>query len=196
MSKKVLLMLYPGCISFETMLAVEILGQTFLVEVVTSNDAVHTDASGLKLEPHLPFDDIHLKNYVALLVPGGNPDSIVGKADIQQLISEAYTMGLVIGGICAGVLVLADSGILQGHRITHNYTAKYAPKEVVEYTSKFWGNSDYIDMPCLESRNVVTALPNAYVDFATTLAQKLGVYSPERAERMNRYYKGQPYDGL
>ena len=196
MSKKVLLMLYPGCISFETMLAVEILGQTSPVEVVTSSNSVHTDASGLKLEPHLAFDDINLENYVTLLVPGGNPDSIVGKANVQQLISEAHAMGLVIGGICAGVLVLADSGILQGHIVTHNYTDKYAPKEVVEYTAKFWEGSDYIDMPCVESKNIVTALPNAYVDFATTLAQRLGIYSSERAERMNRYYKGQPYVGL
>ena len=192
MSKKILLMLYPGCISFETMLAVEILGQAFPVEVVTSNDAVHTDASGLKLKPHLPFSDIHLENYAALLVPGGNPDSIVGKTHVQELISESNSTGLVVGGICAGVLVLADSGILQGHQVTHNYTAKYAPDEVVDFTARFWEGLDYIDAPCVESKNIVTALPNAYVDFATTLAQKLGVYTFEQARKMNQYYKGQP----
>ena len=193
MSKKVLLMLYPGCISFETMLAVEILGQTFPVEVVTTNDAVHTDASGLKLEPHVSFDDVQLENYVALLVPGGNPDGIIGEAAVQELVLKAHATGLVIGGICAGAIVLADSGILRGHQVTHNYTAKYAPEEVVEFTARFWEKSEYIDLPCVESDNIVTAMPNAYVDFATTLAQKLGVYSSEQAQKMNHYYKGQPF---
>jgi hypothetical protein len=39
-------------------------------------------------------------------------------------------------------------------------------------------------------------MPNGYVNFAVKLAQKLGVYSPERAERMNRYYKGHQYDDV
>ena len=192
MSKKVLLMLYPGCISFETMLAVEILGQAFPVEVVTTNDAIHTDASGLKLDPHLSFEDVQLENYVALLVPGGNPDGIVGEAAVQELVSKAHARGLVVGGICAGVVVLADSGILRGHQVTHNYTTQYAPEEVVEFTARFWEKSEYIALPCVESGNIITAMPNGYVDFATTLARKLGVYSSEHAEKMNQYYKGQP----
>lgn len=190
--KKILLMLYPGCISFETMLAVEVLGQTYPLEVITTNDEVHTDASGLKLEPHLSFDEIQLDDYVVLLVPGGNPDPIVGNARVQQLIREAHAKGILVGGICAGVLVLADSDILQGQTITHNYTEEFAPKEVVEFTSRFWGNAEYVDTLCVESGGIVTAMPNGYIDFATTLAQKLGVYSAEQAERMNRYYKGLP----
>ena len=190
--KKILLLLYPACISFETMLAVEVLGQAFPVEVVTTNNEVHTDASGLKLEPHLTFAELQLDDYAALLVPGGNPDGIVGDARVQQLVCETHTKGIVIGGICAGVVVLADSGILRGQTITHNYTEKYAPKEVVEFTLRFWESTEYVDTLCVESGGIVTAMPNGYIDFATTLAQKLGVYSAEQAERMNRYYKGLP----
>ena len=108
---------------------------------------------------HLSFNDVQLENYVALLVPGGSPDSIIGKAAVQELVSKAHAMELVIGGICAGVVILADSGILQGHQVTHNYTTKYAPKEVVEFTARFWEKSEYIALLCVESENIITAMP-------------------------------------
>lgn len=189
-AKKILLMLYPSCISFETMLAVEVLGEKYSVDVVTTNDELHTDASGLQIRPQCSFKDIHISDYAALLVPGGNPDTIIGDTRVQLLIQAFYEAELVVAGICAGVLVLADSGILQGHKVTHNYTAKYAPKEVVEFTSAFWKGINYEDLLCIESGNVITAMPNGYVDFATRLGEKLGVYSAEGAEKMNRYYKG------
>ncbi|MEM7735257.1 MAG: DJ-1/PfpI family protein [Deinococcota bacterium] len=186
--KKVLLLLYPHCISFEAMLAVEILGQKYCVEVVTLDGELHTDASGLQIKPQIAFDGIQTDDYVALIVPGGNPDGIIGEARVQHLIHRFYSAQLILAGICAGVLVLADSGVLRGHDVTHNYTERCAPKNVVELTSRFWEGSRYKDSLCLESGNIITALPNGYVDFATTLAERLGVYSAEQAVRMNQYY--------
>ena len=57
--KKILLMLYPGCISFETMLAVEILGRSYSVDAVTTNNQNHMDASGLQIVPQLPFEEVN-----------------------------------------------------------------------------------------------------------------------------------------
>lgn len=92
--------------------------------------------------------------------------------------------------------MLADSGILKEHEVTHNYTQKYAPQKVVELTAKFWEGVHHRDCLCVESEMVIAALPNGYIDFATTLAQKLGVHSAERAEQMNRYYKGHHLNGI
>lgn len=189
--QKILLLLYPGSISFETMLAVEILGKNFPVDIVTSNDEIHTDQSGLKIAPHLNFDAVEIERYAALLVPGGNPDAIIGLKSIQQLIQRFDQMERVIGGICAGVLVLADSGILRGHAVTHNYTPKYAPDKVVELTNRFWNGIAYTEALAVTSGRIVTAMPNGYIDFATQLALLLGVCSKEQAARMNRYYRGQ-----
>lgn len=194
--KKILLMLYPNCISFETMLAVEILGERYSVEVITTDNKIHTDASGLLIKPHLSFEKVQIDNYVALLIPGGNPDAIIGQTQVQHLIRKFHTARLIVAGICAGVLVLADSGILKGHKITHNYLAKYASEEVVKLTTNFWNGTDYEDSLCVVSGNIVTAMPNGYIEFATTLAEKLGIHSVERAKQMNRYYKGFPIDNL
>ncbi len=128
--KKILLLLYPDCISFEAMLAIEILGEKHHVDVITSNDKCHKDASGLQIQPQVAFDSVAIDDYVALIIPGGNPDVIIGDIRVRQLIQEVYNAGLLVAGICAGVVVLADSGILKGHEITHNYTEKYAPQKV------------------------------------------------------------------
>ena len=188
--KKILLMLYPGCISFETMLAVEILGRSYSVDAVTTNNQNHMDASGLQIVPQLPFEEVNTADYVALLVPGGNPDEIVGKTHVQKLIREFHTADLIIGGICAGVLVLADSGILKGQTITHNYTEKFAPIEVVNFTKQFWADVNYKESLCITSGNIVTAMPNGYVEFAVELALKLNVIPPDKAAKMVQYYKG------
>ena len=105
---KILLMLYPGCISFETMLAVELLGRKHKVDVVTTNDNPHQDASGLQILPTLNFAEINLDHYAALLVPGGNPDEIVGDERVRTLIQGFHDAGKVSG--IAGVLVLGDAG--------------------------------------------------------------------------------------
>ena len=189
-SQRILVMLYPGCISFEIMLAIEILGTEFPIDVVTTNNDIHTDRSGLQIKPQLLFEEILVKNYAALIIPGGNPDVIIGQTPVQELIQAFHTSGSIVAGICAGVLVLADSGILQEQKITHNYTPKYAPQKIVELTAQFWQNTLYEDALCVTSETIITALPNGYIDFATQLGEKLGVYSTEQAKQMNRYYKG------
>jgi len=188
--KKILLLLYPNCISFETMLAIDILSQQFQTDVITPNNEVHKDASGLSIMTNLDFEDIQLRHYAALLIPGGNPDEIVGLSKIRTLIQKAHQADLIIGGICAGVLVLADSGILKGQTISHNYTEQFSPKEIVDFTSHFWESTTYSSELCTKSNKIITARPNGFIDFAMMLAHSLGLYSAEHTKKMLAYYKG------
>ncbi len=62
----------------------------------------------------------------------------------------------MINGICAGVDVLDNAGILQGVRSTHS-----------------------TDEDFVSDKNVITSRANAYVDFAIEVAKKLNLFESE-----------------
>jgi hypothetical protein len=88
------------------------------------------------------------------------------------------------------VLVLAKSGILAGRPITHNYTIDYGPREIVHATERYFAGTEYRDEPMVVDRNVITARPEAYVEFAVEIAERLGVVDGPRANLLRRYYRG------
>jgi 4-methyl-5(b-hydroxyethyl)-thiazole monophosphate biosynthesis len=185
-------LLYPGAVSFEVMLAVELLGS---VEVATSNDAAHIDASGLTISPTVTLARAITGGHQTVLVPGGNPDTIAGDHRIHELLANAAARSAIIGGICAGVVVLADAGLLTGRRITHNYGPATAPPEVVAATEHLWSDTTVLDQPVVvdeqaEAATIITANPWAYVDFATTVGRLAGCFDQMGADSRSRYYRG------
>lgn len=86
--KKVLLLLYPDCVSFEAMLTIEILGQTYPVDVITSNDERHTDTSGLQIQPQFAFEKVAIDDYVALIVPGVIPMQLLAIHEYNSLFKR------------------------------------------------------------------------------------------------------------
>ena len=185
---RTLVILYPGCIAFEVLLAADVLqGCTF----ATTDDRPHGDGSGLRISPTCTFAAAISRDHDVILIPGGNPDAVIENQKLRTFLRRCIEDGTIVGGICAGVLVLAASGALRGKRITHNYREPYCPPDLAEKTSSFWEGSVYVDEPCVEDDNVVTAKPFAYVDFATTVARKVGVYDATEEARLNRYFKGE-----
>ena len=187
-----LVLLYPGAISFEVMLAIELLGS---VDVVTSDDGDHVDQSGLTIRPTLTMAQAATGTHTTVLVPGGNPDVIVGDPKVRNVLSTAAEHSATIAGICAGVVVLADAGLLAGRRITHNYGPTSAPPEVVAATEHFWENTSVVDQPvAVDEREgaatIVTAKPWAYIDFATTVGRVAGCFDQAGADDRSRYYRG------
>lgn len=185
-----LLMLYPGCISFETMLAVQLLGRKLELKTATPGGETHVDESGMKICADFSYKDALEHKFHTILVPGGDPEEIMGLKVVDEIILAAVANGVVVAGICAGVLVLAKTGILKGRKITHNYGEKYAPAEIVDFAAKYWNDCNYFDLPVVVDQNVVTALPFAHIDFATKVAELSGCLGNAEAGFLNNYYKG------
>ncbi|CAH1588962.1 DJ-1/PfpI family protein [Vibrio rotiferianus] len=189
MTKRTLVLLYPGAISYEVMYAIECLGAYGRVDITTPENHNHTDSSGLRICPTVNFEDICITDYQALLIPGGNPDSIMGRDPIASFIQKAYESSLVIGGICAGVLVLARAGILKGVKITHNYTEKYAPESSVLLTRPYWEGAIYEESLVQVDKRIVTAMPNGYVDFGLAVAEALELLDRKQKQFILNYHK-------
>jgi 4-methyl-5(b-hydroxyethyl)-thiazole monophosphate biosynthesis len=102
MTKKTLVLAYPGCILFEVMLATELLHPAYPVFVATPNGEPLINSNGMKVSADLSFRDIQVANCACLLVPGGDPTEAVENSDIDTVLQNAYAQNLWIGGIWGG----------------------------------------------------------------------------------------------
>lgn len=75
---------------------------------------------------------------------------------MRNFLQELKSQQILIGGICAGVDLLEHAGILNGLRSTHS-----------------------TDLDIVNDHHVITARPNAYVDFAIEMAKELGLFEDE-----------------
>lgn len=190
MSGRALAILYPGCITFEIALALELLDDTLPVDVAGPAGVPRIESAGFSIEPRLSYGEVRIDDYRAVVVPGGDPESVMRDEALDDLLRRADERGTLLAGICAGVLVLAKAGVLGGRRITHNYTIDYGPLEIVHATERFFAGSEYSREPIVVDGHVITARPEAYVEFAVEIAEGLGVVDGPRADLLRRYYRG------
>ncbi|MFY7856903.1 MAG: DJ-1/PfpI family protein [Rubrivivax sp.] len=185
MSPPVVVLLYPGCIFFEIALAAEVLAARYSLRYLTPDGGDLTASNGLRLRSDGAFDRLDAPTPAAVLVPGGDPRSVLEPPHpaLPRLRALADA-GVTVAGICAGNLVLAAAGVLRGRRGTHNYTAEHAPQAVVAAVAPFWQGLTFERADLVEDGPVITAQHWADRDLAALLGQRLGVLDPVQAQRL------------
>lgn len=108
---------------------------------------------GFTVHPDLSVEELDCRQIRSLIVPGGTA-CVINRPGIHALLRALRDQRALIAGICAGVDVLDDAGILRNIRSTHSADE---------------------DLVCAD--NVITARANAYVDFAIKTAEVLGLFS-------------------
>jgi putative intracellular protease/amidase len=70
----------------------------------SSHDSIHVASNGSRiLTDGILVDQRELSDrFDAIIVPGGNPDSIVEPPTVDSFTRRAYNSGAIIAGICAG----------------------------------------------------------------------------------------------
>ena len=194
-------LLYPGCTIAEVIeVATRLKGAELDVQFVSVDGGDVIDESGLIMVPDKAIDEIDRSKVDAVIVPGGDPEAIIGNQAIQKLVSTVAGNGGVVAGICAGVLVLGDAGVLAGRHITHNYRSPWAPPEVAEFVRNLLegadveppvGNVVCVDRGSGSNGVVITALPNATIEFTTAVGQALGLFNADVAELLERHLAGE-----
>jgi putative intracellular protease/amidase/8-oxo-dGTP pyrophosphatase MutT (NUDIX family) len=181
----VIVTLYPGCISFEVALAAELLSEKYQILNATPDGQDLTDSSGLPLKAQLSYAQVKLEDCRAVLVPGGNPDSLIQNKEIDRILIEANKAGLIIGGICAGPSVLGKAGILKGRKIAHGYG-----KEQLDCLKDIFRDVTLTNELFVVDGNIVTAKPEAHIDFAVEIGCRLDVVDASKSGRLKEYYRG------
>ncbi|MGZ3694290.1 MAG: DJ-1/PfpI family protein [Bdellovibrionota bacterium] len=185
MKKQIVLFLYPGCIFNEVALALELLAQKFEILPSTPDGSDHVASNGLIISVKSAYSEINLKNCAAILVPGGNPKSVKDNEEMDELLVEANAEGLLLAAICAGPFVLAKAGVLKGKKIAHGYD-----QERLDFLRSYFEGVILTDLPVVKDGNVLTAKPEAFIDFAVDLSTELGAVEAANADLLKRYYKG------
>ena len=74
---------------------------------------------GFTVQPDLSLEELDCRQVRSLIVPGGRVLAI-NRPEIHDLLRTVRDQQGLIAGICAGVDVLDDAGILRGIRSTHS----------------------------------------------------------------------------
>lgn len=110
---------------------------------------------GYSVNVNMALKDVDVEQIRSLIVPGGNI-SIINNKTMWQYLQELKKRKILIAGICAGVDLLDNAGILNGIRSIHS-----------------------TDLDIVNDNNVITARANAYVDFAIEVAKELNLFTDE-----------------
>jgi putative intracellular protease/amidase len=171
---KAAVLIYDGFVQFEVMLACYFMRSKGDVITVSLDGRASTSAEGFITEPHMPLAMLDLDLVDLFIVPGGDPQAILGNDLLAETLRELNHGGKIIAAICAGPVHLAKAGLLQGKNFTSTGTNEH-PEDFAE--------GFYRPDLVVVDGNIVTALPHGYVDFALELGKLMGIYADEAEYR-------------
>ncbi len=163
-----LVILAPGFEEIEAVTVIDVLRRSGIKVTVAGllPDSVE-GAHELKIVPEKAIEAVQMKDFDALVVPGGNPGYKNLRRDkrVLQMIKEAYSSGKLVAAICAAPSVLSDAGVLKNRKCT---IYPGMESEVENGGGEFLENSVVVDGNLITSRGPATAL-----HFALKIAEKL-----------------------
>ena len=186
MKTKALIIFYPDCIEFEAILAAQVLHEENLtIDVATPDGADYHGPSGITLRATHSYTDVHPDEYRVVIVPGGNTETVLENETLAWILKTANDAGTTFGAICAGPLLLAKAGLLKGRRFTHGY----GPNSPLPY----WKDGCFENQPVVVDGNIVTAKPQAYIDFAIAVLYAAGLHASwvvESLQKSGKFVEG------
>lgn len=144
----------------------------FKVTIAGLDDMQITGAHGIVVESDALLDEVKELDFDAVFLPGGMPGSTNLRDDerVCALVAKMAAAGKVVSAICAAPMVLSKCGVLNGKKFT-----------------MYPGMNDFLvfgNTPCsdiaVRDGNIVTGKgPGAVFDFASKVAEALGVDASE-----------------
>ena len=113
-----------------------------------------------------------------VIVPGGDTKTVLENETLAGILRAAGEAGACFGAICAGPLLLARAGLLKGRRFTHGYGPDSA--------YPWWKDGTYEERPVVVDGNIVTAQPQAYIEFAVEVLYAAGLRDTWSVESMRK----------
>lgn len=180
-SRLAVAVLFPGAIAYEIVSAIEVLARRLTVRLATPGGRDHEDESGLVYRAHLDFAAATREQPECLVIAGGDLAAIIDDQALFELIRGVDRRGGTLGAICAGPLALALAGVLRGHAYTQAGRYPASMQHV-------WDGAEFRTDPVVVDGNLVTALPEAQLDFAVEVGRRAGAYPDDAAAESHRSY--------
>lgn len=199
-SMRAAVLLYEGCTITEVAeVATRLANWDVRVDFVGRNAGELRDLSGLRMLPDRSIAEVDPAELAAVVVPGGDPEAAMADPAVLAWLQRAGEAGALVAAICAGVALVASAGLVSGRRITHNYRSPWAAPEQVEAVAPLWAGAQVEEdrtVGVVRDGTLISALPNAPVDFAMEILVAVGLYDRRRAALMGAHLKGGYVDEL
>ena len=172
------LYLYDGYYETEVSIPAMLFAKENFITIASNQETVKC-MDGRRIVIGKQVIDVKPEEIDVLIIPGGRP---IPREDIFELIRACEKQGKIIGGICGGVDYLAYAGILENRK----FTSYYQENQVYDFLPKSGKRTGAM----YESdRNVVSAKPEAYLEFALELYRLAGLLKPEAISDYNEWFK-------
>jgi putative intracellular protease/amidase len=146
-----------------------------------------TTMGGVRILPDLALAELRSDGEAVrlLLIPGGD----LWEGDypaplLDPVLQELEAARVPIAAICGATVAVARAGLLRGRRHTSNapdYLARLAPDAT--------DPAEYVDLPAVRDRGVITASGLAPVEFAYEVFAELGVFAADELAAFLELYK-------
>jgi 4-methyl-5(b-hydroxyethyl)-thiazole monophosphate biosynthesis len=158
----------PGFEEIEATTIIDILRRCGVKVTVTGTiKNVIKGANGIKLMPEKSIEETQMKNYDAVVLPGGSPgfENLRKDKRVLTILKEASASKKIIAAICAAPAVLSDAGVLKNKKST------IYPGMEIELTN---GGGKPMQELVVEDGNILTSRgPATAFAFALKLSEKL-----------------------
>lgn len=169
---KIALFYYDEFAEFEIVLACLLLHHKHDIISVALENKVYISEEQQRFCVDMAINDIDTDSIDLLVIPGGNPTSLVDSLELKCFVEDLVRKNKIIGAICGGASLLAGLGVLKGKKCTGN-TSGVKPSDD-EY--KYFSESILSDEQVVVDGNIVTAQGQAYAEFAAELANQMGLF--------------------
>ena len=130
---------------------------------------------GLNVLPSKTVGDVEVSDVAAFILPGGDRwEKAAIEPEIANLLHRLDEANVPIAAICGATVAVTKIGLLRGRRHTSN-GLDYLRAQVPDYAEA----NNYVDVPAVRDRKLITASGLADVEFARELFEELEVMSPD-----------------
>jgi putative intracellular protease/amidase len=173
--KAVYLLVFDGFADWEPAHAVAELRRHGQYRVETVALAIEPVASmgGIRVLPSRAVSDVDPEEVAVFILPGGDRwEQMPVEKEVEGLLKSLEEREVPIAAICGATIAIAKLGLLRGRRHTSN-GLNYLKSYVRDYADA----ANYVDVPAVRDRGLITASGLGDVEFARELFEELGVLS-------------------
>jgi putative intracellular protease/amidase len=150
----------------------------YRVEAVGLTSAPVASMGGLRVLPSTIVSEVDPNDVAVFVLPGGDRwEQSPVEPDIERLLNRLDAEGVPIAAICGATVAVARLGLLRGRRHTSN-GLDYLRTHVPGYAEA----ANYVDVPAVRDRGLITASGLGDVEFARELFEELNVLSAGERE--------------
>jgi protein deglycase len=181
--KRALLFIYDTFADFEVTILLTCLKSKYRMDSFTVAKQLNPiqSCAGFQVLPNLTIEQVKPEDYDILIIPGGEPVSVLKNSQLHKIVQQFYSEGKTLAAICGGPAILGASGILDKVR----YTASIDPEDSLYREVLVSGNQ--VNKHIVIDKNIITATGSNYLNFAETVLRKIGFYSEDMEDPLGYF---------